>query len=316
MAAHSLTITATPLGGGAGGQAAPSENANNNGSTFLRLYQAEAAGVTPGDPVDPWSLADGFVEDFGDWVEDPPVLASGEVLWVANGGTSLDSNGARQNRAWQVYATLTEQYAVTIQDTTTYTLDRNTAGLRFVRSMLPAGWGAWKRLEDGTDGWVDVITDEYAYAPNLASSFQHSIAGGFDAEYFREIEIEARSFGNFDANSNPINLGGKDQWRYRRTQGDWTEEFDPTDNRIYHGAFKMRYYDEIGLSGLAVLSNAIDDEVTGGLGPPGAGLPPRRTAFRVKLIGENTTNPNNIIAVRIGPFAAANHYMLVSVRMR
>ena len=42
---------------------------------------------------------------FSPWTTDPPTLGSNEVLWVANGGTVLDSSNSVQNRAWQKYPT-------------------------------------------------------------------------------------------------------------------------------------------------------------------------------------------------------------------
>ena len=301
---------------GGGGQASEGGAAGGAGGALLRLYQAEAAGTTPGDPPDPWSSADGFETDFGDWTTDPPALGSDEVLWVANGGTLLDDNGDRQNRAWQVYITLAEQYSVSIQDLNSYTLDSTADGIRFVRSILTTGPGVWDRIEDGTDGWIVVVDDEEAYANALLPTQVNEIVGGFDAEWFREIEVEVYTFGGFTG-GNPSNLGVKSPWTYRRADGrNWTEGYDSAVNEMELGVFKMRLYDENGLNGVVVLEDSASVELGPGLGPPSAGNPPRRIAFRFKLIGQNAANPNNLTHIIIGPYSGVNHYARMTVRMR
>ena len=139
-----------------------SEGASNNGSTFVRVYRAQSASTTPADPPDPYSGGE-YVESFSPWTTDPPTLGSGEVLWVANGGTVLDSSNSVQNRAWQKYPTLTEQYSRHPAENNTYTLDPDEAGRPWVRSLLPSGWGPWSRRDGGGSGWIDLLTDVAAH---------------------------------------------------------------------------------------------------------------------------------------------------------
>ena len=119
----------------------------------------------------------------------------------------LDSGGNVQNRAWQIYAALVEQYAEIIQDNDTYSLAL-TADSRFVRSFTNGGWGAWKRIAGGTDGWIDLVTDVEAHNQHsLTGLLTYALPGrGFDAQYFEEIEIEVASYGQYSA-SNPDPLG-------------------------------------------------------------------------------------------------------------
>ena len=118
-----------------------SEGASNNGSTFVRVYRAQSASTTPADPPDPYSGGE-YEESFSPWTTDPPTLGSNEVLWVANGGTVLDSSNSVQNRAWQKYPTLTEQYSRHPAENNTYTLDPDEDGRPWVRSLSADRMGA------------------------------------------------------------------------------------------------------------------------------------------------------------------------------
>ena len=174
------------------GQQTPGD-ATTNGNTFVRVYQYLASGVTPDDPPAQWGNG-AFNTSFGDWSDEPGVAANAaQVLWVANGGTSLDGDGYRQNRGWQKYATLTEQYAVNVQDSDTYTLDLTQAGIRYVRSLLPTGWGAWQLIEDGTGGWVPVIGWTAGHSNNALSVNEFPITN-VDATYFNEMRVWVRGF--------------------------------------------------------------------------------------------------------------------------
>ena len=165
--ASSIWVT-KELGAGTSGASGQESEANaNNGNTFVRLYRkVQADGGVPADPGPAYTGGEYVaLGAFGLWKADPPTLSGTQVLWVANGGTTLDTGGNVQNRAWQKYITLTEQYAEHFQDSDTYSLTL-TADSRFVRSFTTNGPGAWKRIAGGTDGWVDIVTDVPAQSPD------------------------------------------------------------------------------------------------------------------------------------------------------
>ena len=112
------------------------------------LYQWVTDDTTPADPDDVWDTANGEERiDFGDWDNEPATepTTGTPVLWKARGGWSLNSSGSIVNRGWEIFATLDEQYAVHFEDSSTYTADLELTS-RFVRSILPKGWGAWTAL--------------------------------------------------------------------------------------------------------------------------------------------------------------------------
>ena len=236
-----------------------SEADTNNGNTFIRLYRkVQADGGIPADPGPAYTGGEYVaLTAFGLWKPDPPALSSTQVLWVANGGTSLDSDGNVQNRAWQVYVALVEQYAEIIQDNDTYSLTL-TDDSRFVRSFTTTGPGAWSRIAGGTDGWIDLVT-------TVAAHNQHSLNGlltytlpgrGFDATYFEEIEIEVAAYGLYDAaQSNPVgHLGVIGNVKLRRIPGvSWTlwgvnHADSIIAGTVTRGSHKCRVNDEIGFT--------------------------------------------------------------------
>ena len=203
---------------GTGTSAQSSEAAANNGNSFIRLYRKAQADAQPAEPGPAYTGGEYVaLTAFGLWKVDPPTLSGTQVLWVANGGTVLDSGGNVQNRDWQIYVSLVEQYAEHFQDSDTYSLTL-TEDSRFVRSFTTNGPGAWKRIEDGTDGWVDLVTDVAAHHSNRYTVVRHGITGGFDATFFTEIELELTACGRWPAD----NLGMNGIVRFRRQGTYWT----------------------------------------------------------------------------------------------
>ena len=134
-----------------------------------------------------------------------------------------------------------------------------------------------------------------------------------DCQWFREIEIEYWPEGT-TTGQNP---GGKGQYHYRRTSGNWTARYDADADIPELGSFKLRYYDEWGLSGSAALSNSFFlDHYAGNISGPNTSSPVRRYSFMVSLIGQNANNPNLITSYQIGPFSGVNKYGKIVVRMR
>ena len=310
----SLTVTATPLGGGAAGQMAEGSNAPN-GLVRERVYRAVAGGTSlPADPPDIWNATDAeFEDDFSPYSRDMPTLGGSQKLVVANGYSSLDDQQVRQNGDWSKAFSLTEQFCVAIADNNSYTLDSTVDGLRYVRSLLPDGWGAWKPIEDGTDGWVEILD----YQP-LYSSFDslgHTISPSVDCTYFQEIEFEILTHGGITSQGTPLYLGGVSQWRYTRRPGEqWT--FFTTLNNVGPnlGTYKLRYYDESGLNGVAAVGTVLDDEVVPRIAG-GTNEPPRRFGVAVTLIG--TANlANTLRQVVVGPTIPATTYASFKIRMR
>ena len=195
--ASSIWVT-KELGTGTSGASGQESEANaNNGNTFVRLYRkVEADGGIPADPGPAYTGGEYVaLTAFGLWEVDPPTLTGSQVLWVANGGTVLDTGGNVQNRAWQKYVSLIEQYAELIQDSDTYSLTAYDDS-RFVRSFTSGGWGAWKRIADGTNGWIELVSNVAAHdRVSETNVITHEIEGNFDAAHFEEIEIEVESFG-------------------------------------------------------------------------------------------------------------------------
>ena len=102
--ASSIWVT-KELGAGATGQS--SEADTNNGNTFIRLYRKAQADAQPAEPGPAYTGGEYVaLTAFGLWKVDPPTLSGTQVLWVANGGTVLDSGGNVQNRDWQIYVSL------------------------------------------------------------------------------------------------------------------------------------------------------------------------------------------------------------------
>ena len=162
--ASSIWVT-KELGAAATGASGQESEANaNNGNTFVRLYRkVQADGGVPADPGPAYTGGEYVaLTAFGLWKADPPTLSGTQVLWVSNGGTVLDSANNVQNRAWQKYPSLVEQYAELIQDSDTYSLTQYDDS-RYVRSFTTGGWGAWKRIADGTDGWIELVSNVAAH---------------------------------------------------------------------------------------------------------------------------------------------------------
>ena len=299
------------------GQESPGD-ATTNGNTFLRLYQWEASGTTPADPPDQWENG-AFRTSFGDWNDEPGLASnSAQVLWVSNGGTSLDDDGFRQNRAWQKYASLTEQYAKTVQDSSTYTLDATTAGVRFVRSLLPTGWGVWKLIEDGTGGWITLVEDKSSYSSGLAATVQqYNIDDDLDAEYFRELEIEVYAFGQL-VDGAPDRIGWGGIKRFYRKSGNWTTKYqDETVSHAFNlGAYKVNCHDKRGVSVMRAYGPNSPSEMSSNQGPVLTDYPWRRINFLLHLIATTATQPNLISRIHIGPFAGSGAFSRVTVRMR
>ena len=315
LAAHSLTITATPMGGGgSGGQQSPQAAGANapNGLVRERVYQAVSSGV--GLPLDPpaiWNTTDAeFEDDFSPWSRTQPTLGANEILAVADGFSILDDQDVRQNGSWSKFFSLTEQYCSIIQDNSTYTLDSTVAGLRFVRSLLANGWGAWKPIENGNDGWVEIFSGIPAYSANF-NNIDGDLITPIDCTYFTEIEFDFWTHGMADG-SNP---GGRGQWHYRRIEGNWSDRLEASTNHTGLGSFKLRYYDEWGLEGVAALSDSLNDDFIGNISA-GTGNPVRRYSFLFHLNIDAATTPNLISGYQIGPFSGADQYSTVNVRMR
>ena len=302
-----------------------SEGASNNGSTFVRVYRAQSPSTTPADPPDAYSGGE-YETSFSPWTTDPPTLGSNEVLWVANGGTVLDSSNAVQNRAWQTYPTLTEQYSRHPAENNTYTLDPDEDGRPWVRSLLPTGWGPWSRRDGGGSGWIDLLTDVAAHhATDRLAVLTHTLAGnGFDADYLQEIEIEAEAFGQID-NGAYSHLGLHGNVHLRRPPGrDWTEwdtqdgtPVDPNDfifQATKLGSYKVRMNDEVGMT-VAAGGQFLESEFAGGTGRPSDGSPIRRYSFLFHLLGD-VNDKNQIRRIKIGEFSTTTAYTRLSIRMR
>ena len=308
-----LTPMNDGVGGSGGQQAEGSGGGADTGLRRERLYQAiDSALGLPLDPTNIWDVGEGeFETNFSPWNRVAPVLTSDEILAVADGFSILDAEGVRQNGIWSKFFSSNEQYCSIIQDNDTYTLDSTVSGLRFVRSLLASGWGPWKPLENATDGWVEIVSAANIHAQDVDSTILRDIPN-VDCQWFREIEIEYWPEGT-TTGQNP---GGKGQYHYRRTSGNWTARYNPNDDIPELGSFKLRYYDEWGLSGSAALSNSFSDDYAGNISGPSTSAPVRRYSFMVSLIGQNANNPNLITSYQIGPFSGVNKYGKIVVRMR
>ena len=301
-------------GGGTSGQASPQAAGANapNGLHREKVYQAIASGL--GLPLDPpaiWNTTTAeFEDDFSPWSRTPPTLTANQILAVADGFSILDDQDVRQNGAWAKFFSLTEQYCSIIQDNSTYTLDGTVAGLRFSRSLLANGWGAWGPLENGNDGWVEIFSDINAYSGN-ASNIDGNLITPIDCTYFDEIEFDFRTHGMADGG----NPGGRAQWHYRRTEGNWSDRLEAALNHTGLGSFKLWYYDEFGFNGIAAQSANFRDDFIGNIGS-GVDQPTRRYSFLFHLNIEGVLTPNLINGYQIGPFSGANQYSTLTVRMR
>ena len=320
LAAHTLTITATPMGGGTGtpGQQSPGANAPN-GLVREHLYRAVANSVGIGsvaDPPDIWNATtEEFETDFSPWSRDVPTLTATQVLAVADGYSALDDTDVRQNSAWSKHFSLTEQYCVAIEDNSTYTLDSTVDHLRFVRSLLPTGWGVWQPIEDGSDGWITILSDYRTTIADPDSYHQISVVD-YDAQYLREIEFQFETYGTITNNAID-NRGGKSMARYYRRGHAWSAKSVATNTDVTRGSYKLSYNDKRDLSIIAAQGPYLDDDLAGGLNAA-IDLPPRRVAFWFHIIaaGTGSSQQNTIRSLTIGPHERANQKGVLSVRMR
>ena len=244
------------------------------------------------------------------------------MLWVANGGTSIDSGGNVQNHAWQKYPSLIEQYAVLIQDSDTYSLALDDDS-RFVRSFTTGGWGAWKRLADGTNGWVELVSNVAAHdRVSETNVITHEIEGNFDASHFEEIEIEVESFGIY-SDEGFANGGIHGNVQLRRTPGrSWTAwnqsmELINLYQDTRRGSYKVRMNYQQGVS-VAQGDDYMNFGFAGNLEPVSvpSHSPHRKYSFMVHLIGNSQADENTLVSIKTGPFSVLAAYTRLTVRMR
>ena len=224
---------------------------STSGNRNVRLYQYESAGTTPADPDDSYDTTSAeYTTDFGDWEEDPDDLTGSGVLWVANGGTSLNANNVIVNRAWQLHVTIAEQYTPDFRDSSLYT-DAAESDSQYVRSLLSNGsWGAWTSLADVVDdGWIDIISNQPAHVPISNGTRIFTLPGnGIDITYFEEIEVEILIHGTTSSGGAFTNIGAQMTAQERKRSGRWTDINDDSDILMKIGTYKVRAHDINGLS--------------------------------------------------------------------
>ena len=176
--------------------------------------------------------------------------------------------------------------------------------------MLATGWGSWKPLENGNDGWVEIISEINAHSAS-ASNIDGNFITPVDCTYFNEIEFDFWTHGLADGG----NPGGRSQWHYRRTEGNWSDRLESSLDHTGLGSFKLFYYDEWGLNGVAALSDSLNDDFINNISA-GTGNPVRRYSFLFHLNIDAALTPNLISGYQIGPFSGANQYSSLIVRMR
>ena len=299
---------------GSGGQNSPSTQ-QESGPTYYQFYQAVAEGTIPSDPAFVVN-ADGTINtDFSPWADDISTVGAGGILWTSSGGTYVDDVDGLSNRTWFTQPVLTEEYAIVPEDSNTHTFTSTDPGLRYRRVWTRTGPGPWVPIYNGTGGWISLVTETPTFAAIQSNQLLVSIPE-FDAEYFRELEIDLYTAGAIDAQNAGTDLGGRAQTTYRRLAGNWTVNTNSGSVApIDLGSFKVRYNDEAAVDMLAAQSRSLDDEFVNGIsGSPGD--PARRLSFSFHLIGKSTTEPNVITHVRVGPFTGSNHFAFMSIRMR
>ena len=268
--------------GGATGQASP--GISTESGQFVKKYQRSS--TTPADPADVYNEVDtDFETDFGDWESDVPTGT--DTLWVADGGWKYSDTGNVENVGWRVYASLTAQYASIVQDNSTYT-DTSEVDSRYVRFLTPDGWSSWSPIEDGVRGWIDIITDQEIGVTSTANRNNLPVTGGFDSEWFREIQVEIEVYGlQTDGTENP---GYRIIGEARRTTGLWTEKTATTNTGLDLGAFKIRCTDVEGMDIVRAIGSDISDITTNGTSPATTSGAYRRFSFQLSLINPNPLN--------------------------
>lgn len=286
---HILSGAGLPVGQ----QQAPASA--GNGGTFLKKYQRVASGTTPADAPPPYdTAASEFETDFGDWVAEDPGGAG--VLWVSDGGWAYDVDANPQNLVWRKYPVLAAQYAVVFQDSATHTLTLESDS-RFVRFLLPGntGYSAWSPLADGSQGWVDLVTNASGWRRVDNNDIVIELpGGGFDGSFFEKIRFELESQGLDGAVVTRSGFVNVVEWR---RQGQWSTQYDETSPVMDIGNYKIRYNDIAGLNVIPVAGPGLSEITSGGLAGSPVEDPWRRFSFELALIAMNGNNRNLITHV-------------------
>ena len=268
------------------------------------LWQYVSLGQVPPDPPDAYNETDEtFLADTGSWfTSEASALAAranaADALWVAYGGTDLDSSGNPVNRDWTVQAATQIRYSPDRNNATT----SEETDSRYIQFRLPSGdWSPWIAIAADNDGWVNVWADVEAFAPGSLSLYRNfPLAASFDAEHFSEIRFRAIAYGNRDDDGNIDRIGAQDDHTVSRKDGGrWTEITNPMNNNLNSGSFKLRLDDIVGLdvvqSGSIFIDTEFDDNILAI-----TNYPERRQSFSVQLIANGVDDLHTLVDLRVG----------------
>ena len=281
------------------------------------LWQYFNQSQVPPDPPDVYnSTNETFLADLGDWhTSESDALAvradPTDALWVAYGGTDIDSNGNPVNRTWTVVSATQIRYSPDRVDTTT----SEETDSRYIQFRLPSGdWSPWIAIAADNDGWVNVWSELEAFAAGNVDIYRNfELASSFDSEHFSEIRFRAIAYGTRDADGNIDNVGAQDDHiMSRKDGGQWTEIFTRTNNNLQSGSFKLRLDDITGLdvvqSGGTFINTEFDDNIHAI-----TNYPERRHSFSVQLVAESETDLHTLVDLRAGHWQSAWAKVLLAV---
>ena len=272
----------------------------DHSQVILWLY----SGQVPPDPPDAYnSTTEEFLADTGNWwTSEASALAARinatDALWVAYGGTDVDTNGLIHNRTWTVHASTQIRYSP--DRNTTTTSEENDS--RYISFRLPSGdWSPWIAISNDNDGWVNVWSDVDAYTTGADLAFINvELDSAFDSEYYNEIRFRLRAFGTRNTDGDPIWIGVQGDYSVTRKESAWTGIISTADTTLLHGSYKLRLDDITGLDVVQIGSSRIDPDLDSNIHNTIDDYPERRQSFTANLVAESATDFHALRTLRMG----------------
>ena len=268
------------------------------------LWQYVSLGQVPPDPPDAYNETDEtFLADTGSWfTSEASALTAranaADALWVAYGGTDLDSSGNPVNRDWTVQAATQIRYSSDRNNATT----SEETDSRYIQFRLPSGdWSPWIAIADDNDGWVNVWSGVEAYSTGNELLFiNETLSSNFDTEHFNEMRVRIRAFGSKNTLGNPDWFGAQGDYVVTRKDGYWTGIISEDATHLTNGSYKVRLDDVTGLNVVQIGGIRIDTSLDSNIHNVLSDYPERRTSFTFNLVASSVTQVHHLRTIRMG----------------